>query len=136
MLAYKWCSFHCVGVHVLSMLFAFIYVDWCSTRFLYQRMLVSFTVTRLLSHVEQLNSSPNVSWARVLDIKCYVLWFVDNCFSLFFEPLSCQFFNILLLIILLVYSNFSYTINDTYNIPYVWLITVFLASVPRVPLSE
>jgi hypothetical protein len=48
-----WLPFVWYEIHVLSMVFLFIYVYWCLTRFPYQMTSCRFTVTRRVSNVEQ-----------------------------------------------------------------------------------
>ena len=48
-----WLPFVWYEIHVLSMVFLFIYVYWCLTRFQYQMTSCRFTVTRRVSNVEQ-----------------------------------------------------------------------------------
>jgi hypothetical protein len=82
--------------NVLLMLFEFIYVYWCSTRFPYHVMLVSF-VTRRVSLVEQ-------ELLTIQDRMCSFLLFVEYVLltlvfsvvfrKLLFVHLSCFFWSL------------------------------------------
>ena len=80
------------GVHFLSMLFVFISVYQCPTRYSYQMMFSSFTITRQVIHVDQellIPSSPRFLEGFVLyGLQFSVSCFVDQCLCLFAIVLS------------------------------------------------
>ena len=118
-----WCllQFSCknnvwiILVHILLMLFVFIYAYWCPTRFPYHMRLVSYNGNmELLTLPEHLRSSLVFSGVQVAR---FLGFFVDRCLSFFFCPLCClSVFDLRLLITPLVSSNFSCEWMATNNV--------------------
>ena len=74
------------GFTILFMLFVFIYAYWCSTRFPYQMMLVSFIINTMVvtygAGTVGLSGAPAFTPGFVWGWCCSILrWFVDRCLS-------------------------------------------------------
>ena len=107
-----------VGLHVLSMLFVFIFVYRCLTRFSYHMVFVSFNSnTTGVTHGTgtaypsgALSSTPDFNGVRVARSLVFCVMFCRSLYvllSFFFWPLCCLSFDLRILITPLVSSNSS-----------------------------
>ena len=100
------------GIHLLVMLYIFIYVHQCPTRFQYQITctFVSFKSNTIILAENLSSFTPGFHWGSccsIFSFLCNVLQMVV-CLCLFLWPLCClPFFGLRLLISPLVSSNFS-----------------------------